>query len=879
MQKIDKQKEVVDYLSTIKDDDSAFVLYYFKKTQLLRNRFPEIKSFDDFVATFKKRIGQKRKDELQKLYEKEKFRQSVVNADGYVMNSMVPTALGVEKEVYKKFEKTDYFPYPVGMETFHKWGKTLQTPYFNYDDIISFKENKLEAVLSVMGLGKEKLEEYKALCEEINNSWNDGSKLYSSTTASKNIYDSLLIHHSVKLKDDVFKLSCIIPNPMTFKKYKSNKKSETKNLIEKALSDGKKIMQNWETKIHKEVSSGLYSFDDVISILKEFPSLSFQEIEKNYDVFLKNCLVKKEGAKLAKLFDLKNYQDTFPIAREIKRNVHIISGPTNSGKTYEAIEALKAAHSGVYLAPLRLMAMEIFDKLNAAGIPCSLKTGDDEVIIPGAKHIASTIECLDLSTHYEVAVIDEFQMLRDQERGWAWTQAILGVVANDVYLIGNSSGVNITEKILSKTKDVIDIKEKSRHSQLKIIDKPVHLNEIQSGDAIIVFSRKGVIEWAEYLRDQGRSVSLIYGALAPEVRRKQAQMFLDGETDILVSTDAIGMGLNLPIKRVLFTTMEKYNGYCMDYLTPTEIKQIAGRAGRYKEDGFVGVIKGGHSIEAYYDYFGEMVPREDKSFTYLRLLNTSLTEKDIPIVKLDVSPNNFHLREISKALNTNSILDVLDCFKYVVNDDIFCPRFISGAEDFVNACGKKFLSLNLELQYNLINTPVEDKNNILQRVACIIQETFFKKNKSVLEDWININNSSSQFIEIELKMLTALIHISKQTDLIDMSSANVVRKNMSARIIKELIYTFRQSAERKRLYQEKLEQLALKKARKIERKRLEKELLENEYRDLKAKRDALIPNPKLNLSEEEKDEFRKQRKSLNNMLKKLRLKMPNLANL
>lgn len=879
MKKIDKQKEIYDFLGTIKDDDNAFVLYYFKKTQLLRNRFPEITSFDEFVATFKKRIGQKRKDELQKLYEKEEFRQSVVNADGYVMNSMVPTALGVEKEVYKKFEKTDYFPYPVGMETFYKWGKTLQTPYFNYDDIISFKENKLEAVLSVMGLGKEKLEEYKALCEEINNSWNDGSKLYSSATASKNIYDSLLIQHTVKLNDDVFKLSCIITNPMTFKKYKSNKKAETKKLIEKALSDGKKIMQNWETKIHKEVSSGLYSFDDVISILKEFPSLSFQEIEKNYDVFLKNCLVKKEGAKLAKLFDLKNYQDTFPLAREIKRNIHIVSGPTNSGKTYEAIEALKNAHSGIYLAPLRLMAMEIFDKLNAAGIPCSLKTGDDEVIVPGARHIASTVECLDLSAHYEVAVIDEFQMLRDQERGWAWTQAILGVVANDVYLIGNSSGVDITKKILSKTQDLIDVKEKSRHSQLKIIENPVNLNEIQSGDAIIVFSRKGVIEWAEYLRDQGMSVSLIYGALAPEVRRKQAQMFLDGETDILVSTDAIGMGLNLPIRRVLFTTMEKYNGYCMDYLTPTEIKQIAGRAGRYKEDGFVGVIKGGHSIEAYYDYFGEMVPRTDKSYTYLKLLKTSLSEMDFPIVRLDVSPNNFHLSEISKALNTNSILDVLECFKYVVNDDVFCPRFIVGAEDFVEICGKKFLSLNLELQYRLINTPVEDKNNILQRVASIIQKTFFQKSKSVLEDFINVNSFGSQHIEVELKVLTALIHIAKQTDLINMSSASLVRKNMSDRIIDELLYTFRQGREQKRLYEEKQAELALKKARKIERKKKEKELLENEYKELKAKRDSLIPNPQLNLSESERDELRKQRQSLNSMLKKMRVKMPSLANL
>ncbi|MBQ8062901.1 MAG: hypothetical protein IJ230_03080, partial [Clostridia bacterium] len=130
----------------------------------------------------------------------------------------------------------------------------------------------------------------------------------------------------------------------------------------------------------------------------------------------------------------ENYIDLYPLARRMDRHFIIHAGPTNSGKTYQAIEALKRAETGVYLGPLRLLAYEQFEKLNLDLCPCNLLTGEETINVPGAKHQASTVEMLDLSKIYDCAVIDEAQMITDKDRGGAWTTAVLGVCAEEVHL-------------------------------------------------------------------------------------------------------------------------------------------------------------------------------------------------------------------------------------------------------------------------------------------------------------------------------------------------------------------------------------------------------------------------------------------------------------
>ncbi|MEQ1766439.1 MAG: DEAD/DEAH box helicase, partial [Methylotenera sp.] len=129
-----------------------------------------------------------------------------------------------------------------------------------------------------------------------------------------------------------------------------------------------------------------------------------------------------------------SYINSFSHARSIKRHHHFYLGPTNSGKTHQALIALQNAQSGVYLAPLRLLAMEIRDRLVASGVPCNLITGEERVLMEGARHTASTIEMMNPSSLVDVAIIDEIQMLQDPDRGSAWTAALIGVPATQVFV-------------------------------------------------------------------------------------------------------------------------------------------------------------------------------------------------------------------------------------------------------------------------------------------------------------------------------------------------------------------------------------------------------------------------------------------------------------
>ncbi|MBF0295329.1 MAG: RNA helicase [Magnetococcales bacterium] len=279
-------------------------------------------------------------------------------------------------------------------------------------------------------------------------------------------------------------------------------------------------------------------------------------------------------------------------ARERFRHVTLYLGPTNSGKTYQALRRLAEAANGIYLAPLRLLALEVAETLNAWGVPCNMITGEERIEVEGARHTACTIEMLPLDRRYEVCVIDEAQMLGDSGRGWAWTQAVLGVAADEVNIVGAPESRPALEKLLALTGDPYEIHYLERLAPLQLLRKPVKgIRELEPGTAIILFSRQGVLNLkAEIERSTGIPTAVLYGALPPEVRRRQAQLFASGETPLLVATDAIGMGLNLPIRTLLFAQDTKVIDRQEHPLTPMEVRQIAGRAGRFgkNEVGFVG---------------------------------------------------------------------------------------------------------------------------------------------------------------------------------------------------------------------------------------------------------------------------------------------------
>ncbi|MFT8467217.1 MAG: DEAD/DEAH box helicase, partial [Acetobacter syzygii] len=306
---------------------------------------------------------------------------------------------------------------------------------------------------------------------------------------------------------------------------------------------------------------------------------------------------KVANAVIARVAALDKYAAHFRTARALNRQITLVTGPTNSGKSYTALNALAQAESGLALAPLRLLAHEFREALAARGVEASLSTGEERIEVPGSRHLAATVEMCPFYSPVDVAVIDEAQMLFDTDRGAAWTAAIMGAPARHLYVLGAPDCIPMVRRIAELCGDPLDEISLERKSPLKAASQPVRLADLGAGDALIAFSRREVLDLRAALMQHGKRVAVVYGALSPEVRRAEAQRFNNGQADILVATDAIGMGLNLSIKRVVFAALKKYDGRQTRDLTVQEVKQIGGRAGRFgkHETGVVAVLAGAGS--------------------------------------------------------------------------------------------------------------------------------------------------------------------------------------------------------------------------------------------------------------------------------------------
>ncbi|AKJ29169.1 helicase-related protein [Caldimonas brevitalea] len=343
----------------------------------------------------------------------------------------------------------------------------------------------------------------------------------------------------------------------------------------------------------------------------------------------------------------QGYPDSFPLARRLQRKVRLFVGPPNSGKTHAAFEHLATVESGAYLAPLRLLALEGRDRLVARGVPCSLRTGEENVPATGARVVSSTIEMVNTHDRIDMAVIDEAQMIFDPSRGWAWTQAIVGVPAREVLIICSAFAVPAIENLLGLCGERCEVQRFERKQHVEWLPSPVPLKSLKKGDAVVAFSRKEVLMLRDQIGGNGRAVSVIYGALPPEVRRREAERFASGESHILVATDAIGMGLNLPIRRVLFSTLTKFDGWAERSLDVSEVHQIAGRAGRFglHEEGYAGVLQ-----EA-----------EPEALRNLRDL-LAKTPRAPRQFKAPVAPSWWHVETIAVRLGRTRLREVLGVF-------------------------------------------------------------------------------------------------------------------------------------------------------------------------------------------------------------------------
>ncbi|MGG7605080.1 helicase-related protein [Massilia sp. BKSP1R2A-1] len=408
------------------------------------------------------------------------------------------------------------------------------------------------------------------------------------------------------------------------------------------------------------------------------------------------------AARTKESINLAEYPESFEVASRMGRKFIALLGPTNSGKTHRAMEALAKAESGVYLAPLRLLALENYERLQNArphgkDIAVSLITGEERRIAEGATHVASTVEMLDTKTPVEVAVIDEIQMLADRDRGAAWTAAVCGAPASTVFLVGAPEARRAIEALADRLEVPLEVHVLKRMAPLAMEPSPVRkLGNLRRGDAVIAFSRRDVLMWRDMITEKGLSVATVYGNLSPEVRRAQAERFREGQADIVVGTDALAMGLNMPIARIVMTTSVKYNGYEEEEISAALARQIAGRAGRYgvHEEGFV----------AGYD---------DDTHTVMRAL---MKEKipPVPATGFAVAPSLEQLHRISSVTGETSLVKLLKRFVHNIDvpDGFFYPRITE--EQNERAEWLDTLPLSVAEKFMLSLVPISTKVPVLQ---------------------------------------------------------------------------------------------------------------------------------------------------------------------
>lgn len=316
--------------------------------------------------------------------------------------------------------------------------------------------------------------------------------------------------------------------------------------------------------------------DSIFSHTGNKEYLSILSVNRNYENF--------NTVKTRKMINDNipdDYTLLYPKARAKKRCFILHVGQTNTGKTYEAVQDMMQSESGIYLAPLRLLALETQERLLDNGVECSMLTGEEEDIHYGSSHMSSTVEMLDTTVQYDVCVIDEAQMIADTQRGWAWTRAIIGCLAERIHVCMSEDALQIVKRIIERCGDSYTVVEHKRNTPLVFEDTRFEYPaSIRKHDALITFSRRSVLQTAAELEEKGYRPSVIYGALPYSVRREEMRKFNYGETDIIIATDAIGMGINLPIERIIFLQDTKYDGKTRRSLNVQEVKQIAGRAGR-----------------------------------------------------------------------------------------------------------------------------------------------------------------------------------------------------------------------------------------------------------------------------------------------------------
>ena len=439
----------------------------------------------------------------------------------------------------------------------------------------------------------------------------------------------------------------------------------------------------------EELHNKVYEY--LLELIPKSLTITPKIVRKTTRIFIYNIheqLIKKQRQELLAR-TIRDFKNLFPMARGMRRKLILHIGPTNSGKTYEAMQRLKDADTGYYLAPLRLLALEGYESLKEQGVESSLITGEEQIIDEDATHISSTIEMMNYEVDVDVCVIDEVQMIDDRDRGWAWANAIIGAPAKEIIMTGSTNSKEAIIALAEYLGEELEIIEFERKNPLTLLDTPTDVSEVTEGTAIIAFSRKDVLKLKQNF-SRFFSVSVVYGNLSPEVRREEARRFRAKETQILIATDAIAMGMNLPIKTILFSKAEKFDGISQRNLHPSEVHQISGRAGRYglNEEGYVGALNS----------------------DALKIVKKNFFKEAMTIsIPFKVMANLEHIKLVGKILEEKSLYEILNFF--VKNMEFNGPFHASNLDDMLEASTIiDNFDLDIAMKYHLACAPLTLKS-------------------------------------------------------------------------------------------------------------------------------------------------------------------------
>ncbi len=341
----------------------------------------------------------------------------------------------------------------------------------------------------------------------------------------------------------------------------------------------------------------------------------------------------------------------------VKNKINAVLGPTNTGKTFLAIETMLSFESGMIGFPLRLLAREVYDKIikKISVGKVALITGEEKIIPPNSKYFLCTVESMPTDKNLDFVGIDEIQMCADHERGHIFTDRLLNLRGQKLTMF---MGSNSMENIIDKLEEDVEYINRKRLSKLTYSGHK-KISRIERKSAIIAFSAEEVYAIAELIRRQKGGAAIVMGSLSPKTRNSQVELYQSGDVDYLVATDAIGMGINMDLDNVYFSNLKKFDGKKLRRLKVSEIGQISGRAGRYLNDGSFGITGNSGEITAEEVDLLENHKFDEIHSIYWRNTNLNFKNGDNLIKSLEEKPNKTWLKRIHECEDEKVLRHIL----------------------------------------------------------------------------------------------------------------------------------------------------------------------------------------------------------------------------